>query len=152
MNIKKYIVKNKYLFTILLVLLIVSIILIYGIVNIFNRNSEVYISYNEIVEYMDNKDTFVIYYYNSKSGNDYGKKVLKELKNNDIKYYVYDDKNVDKEEYTKFLQLIDIDENLFSSPAIIYIRDGEMYSNLIGINNMNSFNKYIEDYDLVLIK
>ena len=152
MNIKEYIVKNKYLVFIVLVLLIVSIILIYGIVNLVNRNKESYITYEEIEEYINNKDTFIIYYYNSKSGNEYGKKVLRELRSNDINYYVYDDKNVDKEEYNKFLELIDIDEDLFGSPAIIYIRDGEVFSNLISINNIDSLNRYIEDYDLVMIK
>ena len=152
MNIKEYIIKNKKIISIILLLLIVSIIVIYGIISIFNRSNESYITYDEILEHINNKDNFIIYYYNSKSKNSYGKKVLKELKNNNINYYIYDDKNIDKEEFNNFLKLLDIDEKLFGSPAFIYIRDGEMYSNLISINNMDSFNKYIQDYDLVMIK
>ena len=110
------------------------------------------INYNGINELIDKDESFIIYYYNSKSRNKYNKKVKKELDNNDINYYIYDDMNLDKEEYNNFTTLLGIDKKLLGTPAIIYIKDGEMYSNLININNIDSLDKYIEDYDLVTIK
>ena len=150
-KIKKFIIKYKYIFLGILLLLIISTIIICIKNNTFN-NKVIVTNYDEISEKIDNKDTFIIYYYNSKSSNKYNKKVKKYLNKNNINYYIYDDNKVDKNTYNKFLKLVDIDADLFVLPSIIYIKDGKVYSNLIGINNTNTLDRYIKDYDLVLIK
>lgn len=146
-KVKDFIIRRKYIFIIVLVLLILLVILI----SISNSGTST-ITYKEIKNMMEEKETFIVYYYNSKSSNKYNRKIKNLLEDNDINYYLYDDKKVDKEEYNNFTSLLGIDKNLFGTPAIIYIKDGEMYSNLININNIDSYNKYIEDYDLVTVK
>ena len=148
-NVKEFIVRRKYILLIILVL-IISLVVVFSIIN--KDNDMPSINYNGINELIDKDETFIVYYYNSKSRNKYNKKVKKELDNNDINYYLYDDKNVSKDEYNNFTTLIGIDSKLLGTPAIIYIKDGDMYSNLININNMDSLDKYIEDYDLVTVK
>jgi hypothetical protein len=150
-EIKLFIIKKRYIFITISVLLLFAIILVYIKNNTFN-NIVIEANFKKIEELIDNKENFIIYYYNSKSSNRYNKKVKKILNQKDINYYIYNDKKVTKEEYNNFLNLLGIDEKLFSTPSLIYIRDGNMYSNLININNINSLNRYIEDYDLVTIK
>ena len=150
-KIEKFITKYKYIFIGILLLLILSTIIICVKNNTFN-NKVIVTNYDKISKKMDNKDTFIISYYNSKSSNKYNKKVKKYLNKNNINYYIYDDSKVDKNTYNKFLKLVNIDADLFTLPSIIYIKDGKVYSNLIGINNTNTLDKYIKDYDLVLIK
>lgn len=148
-KIKEFIIKRKYLLLLILVAIIISILVIKVLIDKTPTSNT---TYNDIKTLMDNKETFIIYYYNSKSSNKYNKDIKQLLDKNKINYYMYDDNKVNKEEYSNFLSLIGIDEKLFGTPAIIYIKDGKMYSNLISIDNENSVNAYIKDYDLVTIK
>ena len=110
------------------------------------------ITYDEVVDAMSNKSNILIYYYNSNSKNDYNSKVLNSLNAKEINYYIYDDKNVTKEEKDKFLALLNIDRKLFNFPALIYIKNGEMYGNLIGIDNIDVVDGFIKNYDLYVLK
>lgn len=147
----KEILKNK---KILIIGGIVLLIIIIGVIiltaNLFSSKNST--SYNEIVNMINNKKDVLIFYYNSKSNNIYNDRVLKNLDDNNIKYCIYDDKNITEEEKDKFLELLKIDKKIFGFPALIYIRDGEMYGNLINIDNMEVVDKFVKNYDLFVLK
>ena len=69
-----------------------------------------------------------------------------------IRYYNYNDIYIDRLEYDKFTKLVKIDKNLLNMPALIYIKDGIMYGNIINIDNKDVVLKFIEDYDLYTVK
>lgn len=122
--------------------------------NITNNNicDKETITYNEIKNIIDNKEDIIIYYYNSNSSNKFNieiKNYLDELK---LRYYTYDDANVNKEEYEKILPILGIDSKSFGIPAIIYMRDGKMYGNLINIDSKEVVKNFADNYDLYTIK
>ena len=132
--------------------IIIIILVILLIINYHRRTSGSDTNYDEIVSLVENKDSFLIYYYNSKSSNKNNRKIKKYLDKEGIKYYLYDDVNVDKKEYTQFLSLIDVDKKIFGVPALIYYKNGEMYGNLINIDGIPVVEKFINDYDLYMVK
>lgn len=132
-----------------------TIVILIGIITITvisNSNDTNTITYNEIESIIKNKDNIVIYYYNSRSSNKNNKKVKKYLNDTGIKYYTYNDQNVDKNEYNKFLKLLKIDKKLFGCPSLIYIREGKMYGNIINIDSTKVVEQFINNYDLYTVK
>ena len=139
----------------IIIVILSIIIVILGVLLIISYHRKTYgssINYDEMVESINNKDSFLVYYYNSKSNNKNNNKIKKYLDKQEINYYLYNDKNVDKEEYAKFLTLIDIDKELFGMPALIYYKNGEIYGNLINIDGIEVVEKFIKDYDLYTVK
>lgn len=132
-----------------------TIVILIGIITITiisNSNDNNTITYNEIESIIKNKDSIVIYYYNSRSSNKNNRKMKKYLNNTGIKYYIYNDQNIDKKEYNKFLKLLKIDKKLFDCPSLIYIKDGKMYGNIINIDNTKVVEQFINNYDLYTVK
>lgn len=145
--------KNKKLMIIIGIILLILIIM-FIIINHYrdyksNKNT---IEYNKIEKLVNDKDTLLIYYYNSKSSNKNNKKIKKYLDELGIRYYNYNDIYIDRLEYDKFTKLVKIDKNLLNMPALIYIKDGIMYGNIINIDNKDVVLKFIEDYDLYTVK
>lgn len=147
----KFFTNKKVIYVIiaLLFILIISFV-IYKAVDKNNNKST--ISYNEIKGMVDNKDDFLIYYYNSNSKNKNNRNIKKYLDELGIRYYNYNDVYVDREEYDNFLKLINIDNKIFGTPALIYINDGIMYANLINIDSKKVVENFIDTYDLYTIK
>lgn len=132
-------------------ILLITICCIIVTRTVSNRNDNT-ITYSGVENIIKSEDTAIIYYYNSASSNSNNKKIKSYLNKNKIRYYLYNDKNVDKKEYNKLLKLLEIDKKLFGCPSIIYIRNGEMYGNLININDIDVVEKFIEIYDLHIVK
>ncbi len=109
-------------------------------------------TYNEIKSMIDNKDTFLIYYYNSKSKNKHNNEIKKYLDEKGIKYFNYNDVLVDRDEYNKLLELLNMDKDDFGIPSLIYIKDGTMYANIINIDSKNIVDSFIDNYDLYTVK
>ena len=150
-KLKKFFSNKKVIYT-LLALVVIAIIsfVIYRVVDTNNNKNT--ISYNEIKKMVDKQENFLIYYYNSKSKNKNNRDIKDYLDKSGIRYYNYNDVYVDREEYNNFLKLINIDTKSFGTPAIIYIKDGKMYSNLINIDSKEIVEKFIDDYDLYTVK
>ncbi len=110
------------------------------------------ITYNKLETLIKNKDTAIVYYYNSKSSNKNNQSVKRYLDKNGIRYYVYNDSFVEKKEYNNFLKLLNIDKKVFGLPAIIYINNGKMYANLINIDSTDVVKDFIDHYDLYTVK
>ncbi len=153
-KIKEIIKKKKMRNIIIAVFIIFIIILVIIIINnkrIVSDDKNT-ITYDEIYNMINNKDTFLIYYYNSKSSNKNNIIIKKYLDELGIKYFNYNDVLIDRDEYNKFIDVIDINKEVFGMPALIYIRNGEMYGNIINIDNKELVDKFINNYDLYTIK
>ena len=149
--IKKLFSNKKFVIIIIIVIAIISII-VGGALFHDKKNYSSTTSYDEVKELINNKEDVIIYYFNSNSSNKNNRNIKKYLDELGIIYYQYNDKDVDKDEYKKFLKLIEIDENLFGLPSIIYIKDGKMYGNIINIDGKDVVKQFVDDYDLYTIK
>ena len=108
------------------------------------------ISIEEINSIINNKENSVIYILNSKSNNMNNTNILNYLNDNGINFSVYDVSKVDRDEYNTFLSIFDIDNKLFNVPAIIYIREGIMFANIINIDDVRIVETFVNDYDLIV--
>ena len=148
--------KKIIIFLIGLVVIIIGIVLLLFKKNASNSVEKIEkldtINYNYVKKIIEDKDDILIYYYNSKSNNLNNQTVKEYLDKEGLRYYSYDDINVDKSEYKMLLELLEIDQDLFGTPALIYIRDGEMYANLINIDKIETVKQFIDDYDLFTVK
>ena len=138
--------------TIKYIMIFIIIVLVYLIITNIIGNNKNTSTYNELQTTIKNKDSIVIYYYNSRSSNKNNKKVIKYLDKLGIRYYKYNDVYVDKKEYNRFLKLVGIDKKLFGTPSLIYIRDGKMFGNLINIDSTKVVKQFIDSYDLYTVK
>lgn len=152
-EIKDKLFKNKKR-NIIAICVLIAIILIIILINKYwiPKKDKNTIMYNDIVTMIDNKDTFLIYYYNSKSSNKNNKNIKKYLDKEGIRYFNYNDVLIKREEYNNFLKLINIDKSLFGTPSLIYIKNGKMYGNLINIDNSDIVKQFIDTYDLYVVK
>ena len=141
--------ENKSIF-ILVVIILVVMLIIYGGLQLMNTNS---IKSTDISDIIKKKETKIIYVENS-DGKKCSKcnKVLKHLEKNKINYEIYDAKKYSTKEYEKMLQTLNINPSDFNYPAIIYIKDGVMYSNIINIENTKVVDLFIKDYELKKVK
>ena len=72
------------------------------------------------------------------------KDVEKRLKDKDIKYY---ELNLNKEKKTtEILSKFDIDRSKLSPPALIYIKKGKLYAYEDNINDVDTFNNFVDKY------
>ena len=62
----------------------------------------------------------------------------------DVVYYNYD---ISKEnDYTDVLKKIGLSEDVVELPGIIYVKDGEMVANIMGIDDDEVFDEFIKRY------
>ena len=151
----KDVFKNKKIRNIIIISFIVIIVIIIMIL-IFHKRVDKddmnTTTYDEIVDMINDKDTFLIYYYNSKSKNKNNKDIKKYLDELGIRYFNYNDSLIKRNEYIELLKLMEIDKNVFGVPALIYIRNGKMYGNIINIDSKEVVDKFIDNYDLYTVK
>ena len=99
----------------------VSFIVLLALISTFTKKKIEQVTINDIETMIKNKDRAIIYYYSSKSTNKYNESTKRYLDSKKINYYIYDDYKINKEEYNKLLKLLNIDKDVFGTPAIIYI-------------------------------
>lgn len=106
-------------------------------------------STKEINQLIADKKTQVIYVENSdsKKCKDCAK-IKKHLDSKSLSYEVYDVKKTGNGDYKRLLENLNIDAEVFNYPAIIYIKDGNMYANIININDTKVVDQFIKDYNL----
>ncbi len=143
---KKY--KKKFIISVIGIIL--GIVILITACNASSNKST--ITYNGIEKIIKNKDSAIIYYFNSNSSNMKNIRIMKYLDKLKINYYKYNDANVDKEEYKKFLKLMGLDKTLFGPPSIIYLKNGRMYGNAIRIDSNKAVKQLVDQYDLYTVK
>ena len=94
---------------------------------------------------MDNKENILVYYYNDDK---ISMSIKYYLDQNNIDYYGYDKSTSSDKDYQEFLNILNIDPDLFGMPAVIYIRDGEMFSNIINITEVKTVEHFVKEYNL----
>lgn len=132
--------KREFLIIGIIILLLIVILVVMKLAN--NRNIKD-ISIEEIIK--SNK-TEIVYVENSdKKKCEKCKEIKKYLDKNNIKYVLYDVNKHKKPEYEKMLQSLSINSSDFNYPAIIYIKDGSLYSDIININNTKVIDTFLKD-------
>ena len=149
---KKGISKIKIIILIFMVILIISgviLSILFKDRKTDKNNNSSLITYNQLETIMDKKETGVIYYYNSNKDDVKIKNYLDEL---GIKYYLYDNVKISEEEYNNLLKLINVDRIFFTSPALIYVKDGIAYGYIINIDNLEKVKQFVDMYNLYIFK
>lgn len=144
--------KNKIIYILIgiIVILVISNILL--LINYNGNKDTVDYRYSDVIKKIENKEEFLLYYYNSKGTSSFNLEIKKYLDKEKIKYYYIDELDINKEEYNKLLELLNIDGDVYSIPALIYIRDGMNYGDLINIDNIDLVHDYLMLYDLYRLK
>lgn len=131
-----------------IILILIIIIVVMYLSSIKTEKSVVTDNIN-ISEILEKKETKLIYVYSNKDNKcKYCNTVSKYLNDNEISYLSYNIENVTKDNYNDLLKKLGIDRGVFGYPALIYIKDGEMFANIINIDNDEVLENFINDYDL----
>lgn len=133
--------KNKNMITGMILSVIGLVVIILLCIFVFNGDR---LSASEKINAtLINKEDMILYIGSSKECS-YCKNVLKYLDKNKIEYTYYDISENTRSNYKKLLQSLSINENDFGYPAIIYIKEGEQYSNIININNEKVIDEFFK--------
>ena len=142
--------ENKYLIGIVIAIAITILVIFFTTVK--KTSSKTDITNDEIKSLIDNKVTALLYVFNSRSSNDMNDIISSELDGLYIEYARYDVSKVTSEDYNNLLKTFDIDKDVFGTPALIYIKNGEMFANIINIDSKEVVNTFIDDYELSMLK
>lgn len=138
---------------IIVVVIVVAAILLALVFKTLSGSFGKSLNLTDLDKMLTDKETKIIYVENSDSKKcSKCSKVKKHLDSKKIKYSVYDVNKVKDTEYQEFLQKLLIDSEVFNYPAVIYIRDGAMYSNIINIDDTAVVDQFISDYDLTKVE
>ena len=125
-----------------LVIAILIVILVVSLILKFVENN----SKNDILK---SKESKIVYIENSDEKKcKKCSEVKKYLDDQKIDYVLYDSKKYSEDDYNKLLQTLSINASDFNYPAVIYIRDGIMFSNIINIDQTKVVEQFLKDYDL----
>lgn len=69
-----------------------------------------------------------------------------------INYLVYDVEDYSKKEYTSMLKSIEINPPDFGYPAVVYMKDGKLYANVINLSDTSHLEEFIKTYNLENVK
>ena len=106
-------------------------------------------SNSDVESIINEKKTQVIYIENSNASKCKNcSKIKKYLDDKKINYKTYDVNKVSESEYNKLLKTLNIDKDVFGCPAVIYIKSGVMFSNIINIDSTTVVDQFIKDYNL----
>lgn len=143
--------ENKKIMILVVATLFVMLIC-YLIVFYIGSNNNV-VEKKSIKTVISNNETAVLYIWNSDEEKCKDCKMIKKhLKNQKINYISYDVKNYSKKEYDKLLLTLGINSSDFGYPAIVYMKDGMMYSNTINISDTKTVDSFIKNYELQKLK
>lgn len=141
---------NKKIF-ILVVSILVVMLLCYVIMNFIGDNNKRV--KNDVDSIIKGAETKVVYIWNSDSNKCKDcKKIKSHLDQKKINYTDYDVMRYSKSKYEKMLINLSINPSDFNYPAVIYIKDGFMYSNIINITDTKTVDNFIKEYQLQDVK
>ena len=102
---------------------------------------------------MKNGETKIVFVMSSDKSNEKKSNKIKDyLDSKNINYVTYDVSKYSKKDYQKMLQDLSINPSDFRYPAVIYIKDGKLYSNVINLDDTKVVDTFIKDYDLTKVK
>lgn len=137
----------KLIISIILVLLIIFAFLAFGFFKTIDSKKN--ITNKNVLQIIHDNKNVVIYIADHKN------KKYNEIKNildtNKIDYYLYDINNKSKSESNELIQNLGISPTDFGFPAIVYIKEGTLYSDVINISDVKDVKNFIEEYNLKAI-
>ena len=138
-----------------IILFVVILLVILGIFLVLKSvgNTEKKVDSANIETIMKNGETKLIFVMSSdKSKAGKSNDIKKYLDDKKINYVTYDVSKYSKKDYQKMLQDLSINPSDFGYPAVIYIKDGKLYSNIINLDDTKVVDTFIKDYDLTKVK
>lgn len=125
--------RNKFLLGILVAVVFCVPIIVFMSKNMVTNDSDIY-------SYIKNKETFIIFVDEKRcSACD---DVQDILDNKNVSYY---EMNIDKtKDYLSILKRLNLSEEIVTTPGIIYVDEGKLYSYLFDIESDEQVNNYIE--------
>ena len=138
-----------------IILFVVILLVILGIFLVLKSvgNTEKKVDSANIETIMKNGETKLIFVMSSdKSKAGKSNDIKKYLDDKKINYVTYDVSKYSKKDYQKMLQDLSINPSDFGYPAVIYIKDGKLYSNIINLDDTRVVDTFIKDYDLTKVK
>ncbi|MBR7042501.1 MAG: hypothetical protein IKI04_03265, partial [Bacilli bacterium] len=103
---------------------------------------------SKIDQRVNNKDTFIIFYYDSDSNNSINDDIKNYLDNNDLEYDIYNKKSTSKIDHKTIVKLLNINEDMMLYPILIYIKEGNMEANVINIDTLDVVDNFINNYEI----
>lgn len=79
-------------------------------------------------------------------------KIKDYLNSKKVNYLVYDVEDYSKKEYTETLKSIEINPPDFGYPAVVYMKDGKLYANVINLSDTSFLEEFIKTYDLTSVQ
>ena len=137
----------------IIVALIILVLSVVAVILFINNKKNDMVKNSDIENIIKEGKTAIIYVENSDSKKcEKCSDIKKYLNEEKINYEIYDvNKNTSKE-YKKMLQTLTVNPSDFNYPAVIYIKEGRIYSNIINVNDTKIVKQFIKDYDLTLVK
>ena len=133
---------------------VIIVIAVVGVICLIVNNGlfskKVSVDNTTVQNILSNKEEKIIYVENTDEKKcSECKKIKKYLDQEDI---VYDVKQMGDKEYTKLLQMLTINKTDFNYPAVLYFKEGIMYSNVINLEDTKIVEQFIKDYNLKNVK
>ena len=124
--------RNKFLLGILVAVVFCVPIIVFMSKNMVTNDSDIY-------SYIKNRETFIIFVEEKRCSECY--KVQDILASKNVSYYVL---NIDKtNDYLSILKRLNLSEDSVTTPGIIYVDEGKLYSYLFNIADDEQVNNYI---------
>lgn len=137
----------------ILILAIVLVICVVAGILYFNYNKANVAKNADIKSIIKEGKTAIIYVENSDSKKCKNCKELKEyLDSKNINYLLYDVNKNSKGNYKEMLQNLTINPNDFGYPGVIYVKEGQIYSDIINIKDTKVVEQFIKEYNLTKVK
>lgn len=144
-------IKNKQI-AILVAAIVVVIAITAIVLNVINKDNKE-ASKVDVASIVSKAETKIIFVGNSDSKKCKDcDKIEKYLDDEKINYVTYDVADYTDEEYKEMLRTIEINPDDFGYPAVIYIREGRLYSNVINLTDTKPVKEFIKTYELKNIK
>ena len=137
----------------ILVALIILVLCVVAVILFINNKKNDMVKNSDIENIIKEGKTAIIYVENSDSKKcEKCSDIKKYLNEEKINYEIYDVNTNTSKEYKKMLQTLTVNPSDFNYPAVIYIKEGRIYSNIINVNDTKIVKQFIKDYDLTLVK
>lgn len=124
-----------------LILLILVLVLWFSLTT---KDEKIYTS-EDIKTILTNGEDAIVYVENSDSKKcSKCKEIKKYLDKNKVDYILYDINKNSEEDYNSLLQSLSINYKDFGIPAVVYIKDGNIYSNIINVKDIDIVENFID--------
>lgn len=139
---------------IIIIVVVVVLVIVLGIIFATRTKSEreekQKVDFSKIIEKAETKVVFIGSSDKEKCKN--CDKMKDYLDSKKINYLVYDVEDYSNKEYIATLKSIEINPPDFGYPAVVYMKDGKLYANVINLSDTSPLEEFIKTYNLTSVK